>query len=168
MRLQLAIWTATAKLEMVTQNSKLTVWKLPESSSRSDWPMFRKDPARTGDTPAEFEAAPESFVVVHNRGTIGHYSRQLYLSSYLGSFEWTVSSDIPDIIKFPVKSGIVSGEQKVDFGLRLPSELKAGSQNIGNVRLTISKNGNVLEEVEMPVEVTVFANLHQAFLPSLP
>ena len=37
------------KLELVAANSRLTVWDLPQSTNtKADWPMFRRNAARTG------------------------------------------------------------------------------------------------------------------------
>lgn len=37
------------RLELIAQNSQLTVWELPASTPRAAWPMFKHDAARTGN-----------------------------------------------------------------------------------------------------------------------
>ena len=36
------------QLELVAHNSRLFVWDLPGGAIKADWPMFKRNPARTG------------------------------------------------------------------------------------------------------------------------
>ena len=54
-------------LELVVQNSQLTVWDWPDSTERADWPMFKKNAARTGVLQPTARVAPQEFVLLAAR-----------------------------------------------------------------------------------------------------
>jgi hypothetical protein len=155
-------------LELVAQNSELFVWRLPGSSTRADWPMLKRNPARTSAVVPDVTIAPDRMRVVHESGKKRSYTQSLYLTSFAGTFDWTLSTTAGESITFPKESGRVSGSRMIYVVLEINRDLTPGTHRIGRINLTLSRNGTVHEFVRIPVSVTVFDNLNQSFLPALP
>ncbi len=153
------------RLELVLQNSHLMVWKLANSSARADWPMFKQNAARTSTSQPVVQVAPDSIYVPHQKGTTGDYELRVSLASYPGSLDWSMSSDNSAAINVVEKSGTVSGEKIVNVIVKVSGNLPAGHHTLGNVHLTFSKGNKVYKEESIPVEVDVFLDLNQAYLP---
>lgn len=156
------------RLELVTQNSELTVWRLPNSSALTHWPMFKQNPARSGAPEAMVEYLPDSIRVVHQEGTTALYTRRITLNSLLGSFDWSLATSNPDNIKLPATSGTFAGQQDIEVTLHVPADFSSGERTIGTLLLTISRNGDVLEKAQIPVVARILRDIEQSYLPYTP
>ena len=155
-------------LELVSQNSELTVWSLPNSSPRADWPMLQKNSMRTGSTAAEIKVAPESMLVVHERGKDKEYLQRINVRSYIGAFDWRLSTDKPEIITIPVQSGKVNGETMIDIKVRVKGEISAGRQHLSDVHLKLTLHGTLYDDIVIPLNTIVYDDLYQTYLPYSP
>lgn len=156
------------RLELVSQNSELTVWTLPASSGLADWPMLKRDAARTGAVVPDIRVEPDTMHMVHESGKKTSYTTWLNLTSFAGTFDWALSTNVSGVISFPRESGRVNGTRMVSALLTIDGDLRPGVHKIGRIDLTISRDGAVHEVVRIPVSVTVFKDLNQSFLPALP
>ena len=152
-------------LELVSQNSELTVWRLDTSSDQADWPMLKQNAARSSALTPDFSLTPDAIQVVHEQGKTVRYSQQLNLSTNRGTFDWTLKSDNPTVFSFPEKSGKVSGDRTIEFLVKVAGDLPAGKRQLGTVTMTVSQNGKVYATEEIPVGVRVVKNLHRSYLP---
>lgn len=152
-------------LELVSQNSELTVWRLDTSSDQADWPMLKQNAARSSALTPDFSLTPDAIQVVHEKGQTVRYSQQLNISTNQGTFDWTLRSDNPTVFSFPEKSGTVTGERTIEFLVKVTGDLPAGKRQLGTVIITVSQNGKVYAKEEIPVEVRVVKNLHRSYLP---
>jgi hypothetical protein len=58
------------RLELVVSNSRMFAWELPNSSPAADWPMYKRDAARTSalPTPARLELNPPQLLIMYDPG----------------------------------------------------------------------------------------------------
>lgn len=155
-------------LELVSQNSQLTVWRLPSSSNEAHWPMMKQNASRSSSPIPEVVVSPKSLHIVHETGRSPEYVQQVDLSSYMGTFEWTVSTDNPSAISIPKTSGIVQGEITIDVMVKVKRGLPEGDHELGKIMLTLTQSGQVHSTAEIPVGVSVFDDLNQLYLPYTP
>ncbi|MFN2136085.1 MAG: FG-GAP repeat domain-containing protein [Candidatus Promineifilaceae bacterium] len=156
------------RLELVTQNSELSVWRLPNSSRRADWPMFKRDPARNSVIGPDVDFTPYSLYVVHKVGDSAQYTQLITLSSYLGTFKWKVETDNSTMVRLPQSTGSVDGQQSVKVVVSVSPEFRGKDRKVGSVTLTLSKDGEVVEKATIPVHVTAIPHMRQSFLPFTP
>ena len=152
-------------LELVAQNSQLTVWDLPNSSDRADWPMFKKNGARTSSMQLMARAAPQEFVLLAGQDQEYRTSQQLVIYVDLGEFDWRVSSNQPARISFPQTSGVVVGQEIVPVDIYVPAGLPLGENQLGNINVEITQGDGFQLTETIPVKVKVMRELHQEFLP---
>ena len=155
-------------LELVVQNSQLTVWDLPNSSTRADWPMFKNNSARTSSIQSVVQVAPQEFILPAARGKEYRISQQLAIYGESGKFDWHVSSNQPARISFPQTSGVVEGQELVPVNIYIPAGLPLGENQLGNIILKITQGDGIQLSETIPVKVRVMQELHQIFLPIVP
>jgi hypothetical protein len=151
-------------LELVAQNSKLVVWKLPGSSTRADWPMFKQDAARSGFIGPSYSVAPQEVLIPHLKGTDAVYDVRIGVSSYLGSLSWTLTSDNAQAISIPRSTGSTISEDILLVQVRAGAGLNTGNMALGTLTLNIDQGGQVMAE-QIPVRVQVMNRLEKSFLP---
>ena len=152
-------------LELVAQNSQLTVWDLPNSSDRADWPMFKKNGARTSSMHSAARTAPQEFVLPAVKGEEYRTSQQLAIYDELGGSTWHVSSNQPARISFPQTSGVVVGQEMVPVNFYVPAGLPLGENQLGNIIVKITQGDGTQLTETIPVKVKVMEEMHQVFLP---
>lgn len=168
-----AIWNNPAvgdldgdgRLELVAQNSKLKVWELPNSSTRTDWPMFKKNAARTSLQQPSARIAPQEVVLFTEKTREKSQSLYLTLFSELGSFNWRVSTDQPAKISFPKTSGMVHVQKSVLANVFVPAGLPLGEHHLGNISVTFTRSGGLSQTETIPVKVRVLKKLYRSHLP---
>ena len=153
------------RLELVAQNSKLFVWRLPNSSKRADWPMLKQNAARSGSSQPAIEVSTESIYVVHNSGTNESYEQHVNFASFQGPLAWQLRTDNATSIKLMESQGVVNGEKTVNIMVQATRDMPVGNVNLGNIELVLYNDGEVYATENIPVEVSVFRNLKQSFLP---
>jgi hypothetical protein len=152
-------------LELVAQNSKLTVWKLPGSSTRADWPMFKQDAARSASIGPSYSVAPQEVLIPHLKGTTAVYDVRISVSSYLGSLNWVLTSDNAQAISIPRSAGSTLGEDVLLVQVRAGADLNSGNLALGTLTLTIDQGGQKMP-VQIPIRVRVMNRLERSFLPA--
>ncbi|MDT8307688.1 MAG: VCBS repeat-containing protein, partial [Anaerolineae bacterium] len=158
------------KLELVTHNSRLYVWELPQSTSKTAWPMFRHNPARTGNNaPAYLKVAPvpATALVERNSGTI---EMPIHVKSVGGAavFEWRAEAQTSPTAQLPLTAGTATNE--VTIFLEVATDhLRLGSNDLGTVEIMASIEGEPISgsPTSVPVVVVVAENLYTVSLPVL-
>jgi hypothetical protein len=155
------------QLELVAQNSKLTVWDLPGSSDLADWPMFKHDAARSGSgmLAPTAKVVTEELLLLAEVGKSKTYDRSVIIFGRLGKFDWKVQSDNPNSITFPQTTGILQGQEAIDVDIRVSGGLPVGDHILGYIEVKIMQNSDVEVDDTIPVKVKVMQELHQSFLP---
>jgi hypothetical protein len=152
-------------LELVVQNSELTVWDLPNSSPKPHWPMFKKTAARTSSLEPDAWAAPQEFSMVADQKGTNAYAAELKLYASAGIFSWRASSDQPSRISFSQNSGSVTTQKTVLVNVNIPAGLSLGENHLGNIQVTFTREGGFRKTETIPVKATVLRQLDQSFLP---
>ena len=92
---------------------------------------------------------------------------QLTIYGELGKFDWRVSSNQPDRIKFPRTSGVVEGQTEVRVNIIVPSGLPLGENHLGNIIVKITQDNGFNQTETIPVKVKVMRELRQSHLPMI-
>ncbi len=150
-------------LELVAQNSQLTVWTLPGSTKRADWPMFKQNAARSAYVGPAYEVAPQEVMIAHKNGTAVVYDVHLHVSSYLGSLAWTLQTDNPKDIQIPKASGTAMGDELLTVKVSVSRDITTRKQ-IGTLSLTIDQAGRQMV-TKIPVRVLAMRDMQQSYLP---
>lgn len=158
------------KLEMVVTNSKMYVWDLDGSSDQADWPMFKRDAARTSayPSPPNMLAAPNSLTAYHQTGQSGSAETSLVIRNTGGAgFSWVANA--PSGVTVQPASGTVpvGGTTFVTVIVQAGSALPPGTYPI-SPPLTVTassgqgpvQNGNL----SIPIELVV-GDISTTFIP---
>jgi hypothetical protein len=152
-------------LEMVVQNSKLTVWDLPNSSTLADWPMYKLNAARRSAQEPMAKVVSDEITLMVEVGQSDVFEQTLTVISRLGSFDWEVQSNRPDNITFPQTSGIAQGMEAIGVNVHVPGGLGIGDHVLGSVEVQVSQGGLVGMIETVPVRVKVVKELSKGYLP---
>ncbi|UCC50735.1 MAG: VCBS repeat-containing protein [Anaerolineaceae bacterium] len=152
-------------LELVVQNSKLTVWDLPTSSALADWPMFKLDAARGGAQEPVAKVITNEIFLFAEVGQGAEHEQSVIVFGRLGKFDWKVRSNQPTNITFPQTTGIMLGKEEIGVNVRVPSGLPLGDHTLGVVEVEVSHSGSVEMTDSVPVKVRVVNQLSKSFLP---
>ena len=152
-------------LELVVQNSTLTVWDLPSSSLSADWPMFKRDAARSSASIPLVTVEPKEYYLLIEEGETGIREFTVTVYGRLGLFDWTISSDRPDIVTFPKSSGTIQGREAIRVQVSLADVLPVGVHSLGNIIVELSQNvGDPVIET-IPLQLRVVKELSRSYLP---
>lgn len=158
------------KLELIAQNSKLYVWELPQSTPETAWPMFKHNPARTGNNiPAYLKVAPVPAValVERNSGTI---ELPIRVRSVGGSavFEWRAEAQTSPTAQLPLTAGTATSEVTIIVEVAT-DRLRLGSNDLGTVEIVATIGGEQIagSPASVPVSVIVAEEIHTISLPVL-
>jgi hypothetical protein len=158
------------KLEMVTHNSRLYVWELPESTARSAWPMFRHNPARTGNNiPAYLQVTPVPALalVEPNSGTI---ELPIRVRSVGGAavFEWQAEAQTSPSAQLPLTAGVATSEVTILVEVSTGS-LRLGANNLGAIEIVATIEGEQISgsPASVPVVIFVAEEIHKISLPTI-
>ncbi len=157
------------KLEMVVTNSKMYVWDLDTSSAQADWPMFKRDAARTSafPSPPNMLASPTSITAYHQTGQNGSAETSFTIRNTGGAaFSWS-SNTVEDVTLNP-SSGTVppGGTTNVTVFVQAGSSIPAGNYPLGNLGITATSaqgpvvNGNTSISVSL-----IVGNISGSYIP---
>ncbi len=132
------------QLELIAHNSRLFVWDLPNGAVRADWPMFKRNPARTSAVLATptFAVAPDELVLGYASGLDREVRAALSLNVPGTAYNWQLSAN-DNAISFPRASGSATGATEVIVVVRLPDNLGAGRHRIGVITAEVSGAGAI-------------------------
>jgi hypothetical protein len=151
-------------LELVVHNSKLFVWDLPTSTLHADWPMFKRDVARTSSAMPVVTVAPKEHYIVVEKDDSSIKEFYVTIIGRFASFDWTISSTRPNIVTFPQDSGSIQGRENIRVKVTVPDNLGVGSHGLGNLSVEISQNGDVHSSEIIPLQLRVVEELHRSYL----
>lgn len=144
------------QLELIAQNSRLTVWDLPAGAVRADWPMFKRNSARTSvyaPGVATFSLEPSHATLEHSPEVDRTVTTVLELSVPSATYTWRLSADSGNIT-FPNASGTASGVAYVPVRVRLPAGLSAGTHALGKVTVEVTGQGTTISGNRSTVELS--------------
>jgi len=147
------------QLELIVHHSKLIVWDLPNGATRADWPMFKHDPARTGNLSsalktATLKVAPEEIEVGYAPNLSSSLRAMLTLDVPGATYDWRVSSNNGNIT-FPRASGTATGWTQLAVEVRVPDNLGQGQHALGRITVEVTGHGTSIRDNEDSVEVSV-------------
>jgi hypothetical protein len=158
------------RLELIVQNSKLYVWELPQSTTKSAWPMFKHNPARTANsTPAYLRVLPNPVwaLVESNAGTV-----QLPISvrSVGGEavFEWRAEAATAPTARLPQTAGTATTEATIIVEVST-NGLKLGTNQLGTVEISATINGEPIagSPASVPLVVVTAETIFTTYLPGV-
>lgn len=151
-------------LELVVQNSELTVWDLPVSSLSADWPMFKRDAARSATSIPMVTVEPKEHYILIEEGDSGIREFVVTVYGRLGLFNWAIRSDRPDIVTFPQSSGTIQGYETIRVQVAVTPGIPVGVHSLGNIYVDVSQNGNTTTEI-IPLQLRVVKELSRSYMP---
>lgn len=158
------------RLELIAQNSELTVWELPNSSTEAAWPMFKRNAARTSaSSKAVLQLSPGSITLLHQAGERVTYERQLTLNIGSHNANWAASTNNPSRISFSPTSGSLFNSETVTAKITVDSNLSIGTHTLGNATISVSSNGQPVigSPANVPITVKVVQEVFKTHLPSI-
>lgn len=161
------------QLELIANNSRLYVWDMPNGSVAADWPMFKRNPARTGlaavaAAPPSFSAAPKEIAIVHTQGAERQVDVMLRLNVPGTTFTWQLSGGNGNI-SFPSATGTATGTALVPVRVRLSGGLGTGNHALGTVTVRVTGQGTDIRDSQanVPISARVFKTLRGVWLPAV-
>jgi hypothetical protein len=159
------------KLEMVTSNSQLNLWDLNSSSAQADWPMSKKNPARTSayPQPAQMNIGPISLTAMHQVGQTGIAKTSFVIYNGGGvAFDWTISQ--PNGVTISPSSGsVLPGD--IDFvsvTMQASGSQSSGSYPKGNLQLTATSDQGAVQNGSLTIPIRLLVgNISQSFIPTI-
>ena len=146
------------QLELIAHNSKLYVWDLPNGATRADWPMFKRNPARTGAAPAAatatLELSPEAIEVGYTQGMSREIRAVLTLNVAGVSYNWRLCAYTPNILS-PHAAGAGRDATEVAVDVRVPANFGPGHHHLGTLIVEVTGQGTTVRNGRAEVEVTV-------------
>jgi len=155
------------QLELIAHNSRLFVWDLPGGAVRADWPMFKRNAARTGAAlaAATLSLDPAAIELGYAPGLDREMWAMLTLNVPGMTYNWQLSANNGSIT-FPQASGTAGGTTEVAVVIRLPDGLNQGNHNLGAVTVDVSGPGEIRNShATVPVSVRVIRGQPRARLP---
>ncbi|MFZ0545859.1 MAG: FG-GAP-like repeat-containing protein [Candidatus Promineifilaceae bacterium] len=159
------------KLEMVATNSQMNVWDLNSSSNQADWPMSKKNPARTSSypQPPQMLAGPDSLIAMHQTGHSGTAETTFVIKNTGGlPFDWTASQ--PSGVTVTPSSGTLqpNGTAFVTVKMQVSGSQSPGTYPMGSVQLNASSDqGSVVDgSMNIPVKLLI-GNISYSFVPTV-
>ena len=155
------------RLDLIVQNSTLTVWELPNSSVKTDWPMFKQNAARTGFDPQPIlNVFPQNLYLMQEQGH-NIKTNITVRNSGAKSITWTAT---PSGMTLNDTGGTLTSGQSQVIQVTLPtSVLGVGTYDVGSIEITGTFEGhNVTNSpTTITVRVQIVDTLYQTFLPGV-
>lgn len=157
------------KLEMITHNSILYVWDLPNASDKADWPMFKFDAAGTGSpiTPAALNSSHDALLLFHQTGAPGPIRTTIQVQNVGGQpMNWTITPPA-GVTTSPSSGTLDNGSTTVQLTVATTS-LRPGFNSIGTIRIRAYSNGVELPQSPINIPVTVYyGSVTRVFLSNI-
>jgi len=155
------------QLELIAHNSRLYVWDLPNGAVKADWPMFKRNPARTSAVPAAatFDVAPDELELGYASGLDRELRAALLLNVPGTAYNWHLSAN-DNAISFPRASGSATGGTEVVIVVRVPDNMGVGRHRIGAITAEVNGSGDIRNStITIDVFVQVVRGGPRARLP---
>ena len=155
------------QLELIAHNSRLFVWDLPNGAVKADWPMFKRNAARTGAVVGvpSLTLNPSEIELGYAPGLDREMRAMLDLNVPGTTYTWRLSANNGSIT-FPQASGTASGATEVAVIIHLPDGLNQGNHNLGTVTVEVSGASDIRNsQATVPVSVRVIHGQPRARLP---
>lgn len=155
-------------LEMVAQNSELTVWDLPSGAKTAHWPMFKFNAARTSaNIPPLMSVSPPQITVVTVQDRPAQFERNITVRVPATSFSWEAGTDQPNYIQLPATSGSATNSLVLPVKISIPGNVQPGTHRVGVVELSVRSDEVDIRNSQQSVliQAEVWRELHQSFIP---
>lgn len=159
------------KLEMVLTNSQMNVWDLNNSSALADWPMSKKNAARTSayPQPGQMSAGPGSLTAMHQVGQSGFAETSFVIRNTGGSnFDWTVNA--PNGVTVIPSSGTLppTGYAFVTVRVQAGGTQPPGTYPMGSLQLTATSDQGAVQNGSMSIPTKLLVgNISDSFVPGV-
>ena len=167
-RLEAVVATGLLGLE---SKGHIIVWKLPESSLKAHWPMYKQNAARTSvlnNLPGNPELVQDMIYVLQELGDGNTASTNLHLKNIGQSdLNWQVSN-IPTAVSATPTNGTTSPNQTSAISINItPDPAGMGETNLGSLRVTATDpdTGDVLDTFDIPVIINYVDQIRRNYLP---
>ncbi len=158
------------QLEMIVQNSELTVWDLPAGAVRADWPLFRRNAARTGASVKQvLTVEPTEVALSGSAGEGRRVSQSIAVRVSNSAFRWDARVLTSNGVELVQASGTGYGLTDVPIEVEWPSSLGPGDYALGLVEITVSGNDLTLDSPTrtVPVRLQLIRTTNKSFLPAV-
>ncbi|MCA9993245.1 MAG: VCBS repeat-containing protein [Pseudomonadales bacterium] len=157
------------KLELITHNSILYVWDLPNASDKAEWPMFKFNAAGTASpiTPASLDSSHDALLLFHQTGVPGPIRATIQVQNMGGQpMNWTITPPA-GITTSPSSGTLDNGSATVQVTIATTS-LRPGFNSLGTIRVRAYSNGVELPTSPINIPVTVYyGNVNHIFLSNI-
>lgn len=157
-------------LELIAQNSELTVWDLPGHAKSADWPVFRGNAARTGaPIVRELSVDPPQIDLAGVSGQSQTLSVSLTVRVPQSQFNWSARVISGSGVTLPSKSGAGFDRVTVPLEITWPATLGPGDHMLGQVEITGTGSGYELNSPAsvVPVRVRLIRAQARSFIPAV-
>jgi hypothetical protein len=155
------------RLELIASNSKLYVWDLQANSDRSAWPMFKGNPARTGEFPQpRLKVAPDDLVLYSQTGDEGVAKTDLRIQNIgTGSFEWT--AETPQELSISQDFGTLSSSESDNTTVIISTEgREEGEYFLGNITINATMEVGAVKNAQESISVRlIVGDFYRTFTP---
>ncbi len=154
-------------LELIASNNRLYVWDLAGSSAKSDWPMFKTAPNRSGVFPQPTPViSHDNILLLHQAGDPRSAKGEITIkNSGSGSFSW--SAQFPLGIGLSPTSGTVTDDSPAEISISVVTVgLGRGTYDLGNITIKTPLDIGVQKDVITvhPVQL-IIADLYRTYTP---
>lgn len=157
-------------LELIAQNSELTVWDLPAAAKRADWPMFRRDAARTGAAvPKAMAVDPPEIALAASAGAGNQLQLELNVRVPHSQFDWQARIVSGEGVKLPVATGQGYNRAAVPLDITWSSSLGPGEYVLGlvEIRATADDLPAELSSRTVPIRLTLIRAEDAVYFPAI-
>jgi hypothetical protein len=158
-------------LELVAQNSDLTVWNLPTHAQRASWPVFRHDAARTGAAlPQTALIGPPEIELAAVTGADHKLAVNLTVQVPFSDFDWEVRLLSGDGVALPTRSGTGYDVADVPLDVAWSGSREPGDYVLGLVEITARATGLGAGGVTrtVPIRLQLIRAVSTTYLPAIP
>ncbi len=156
------------RLDLVASNSQVFVWELSNSTAVAEWPMFKRNAARTSAVVKPvLKVEPDEITILHESGRNRQYATSLTLEVVNASgYRWQLSSTNADVTISP-SSGNGSGRVQVTVTAAVGTNLNPGAYALAEIIANVTVDGRAItgSPARIPLDVRVVEDLRENYLP---
>lgn len=157
-------------LELIAQNSELTVWDLPADAKLADWPMFRRDQSRSGSAmPKTMAIDPPEITLAASGGADQEMDVDLTVRVPHSPFEWQARVVSGDGVSLPDPSGQGYNQAPVPLDIRWDASLGPGDYVLGLVEVRATAEDLPPESASrtVPVRLKLIRAVDTVYFPAV-
>jgi hypothetical protein len=157
-------------LELIVQNSELTIWDLPAGARTATWPMFRQNALRTGAVAKkDLVVDPLEVSLLNSAGDGQQVALSLAIDVSGSPFQWQGRVISANGVRLPQSSGSGFGRAEVPLEIEWPATLGPGEYLLGLVEITVQSEGlkQGTQTRTVPVRLKLIHKASEQYIPSV-